>query len=514
MKKSFVLLLAFILLISGTACYAQNQLLKEKDQVHFEENVIYGDKSVVDGVTVETDISYGYHLFWHTTYEIGAEEKEKTEYTFYPWGHLEANYKNAGSLDFIADCTDAMGDDYEEDKDYQGLEKAMKELYDQTEAGTGSVRTVYLKDYMDYYTFGLELMLPHDSAVANLNYYEYGYLLESEIKSQITYLEEHGSDTEELAKWKRYLADLESFQEFFKIPVLDTEVYNLAILKDENGQVVGMAESATYWGSATGEIDIPDAPDVEGADSFSFRVWSAFGDGDCYMTFDPHTEGNQLVDVSQIPGGYGIYHFTYDEEERTINLDDLKMVYPMDAKDYISEMTLDTSGENILLFTYDEEYLYMSVIDRETLTLVDRFTIGNIEAGLSYWCYEDYLVISTENLMVFPLGENGRYAQAFSINEEKMEKLIGANEYTRDILDWGTVFDWDGKTLIFSNGANRYDKDTLRVQWSCDFYVAAVDETGLLYYGEYECSLDTSDVNYNPCSFNTDIDESIRISWN
>ena len=209
-----------------------------------------------------------------------------------------------------------------------------------------------------------------------------------------------------------------------------------------------------------------------------------------------------------------MYHFTYDEEKGTIDLDDLKMVYPLDTKDYIYDMTLDASGENILLFTCDDEYLYMSVIDRETLTLLDKFIIGDSEAYLSYWCYEDYLVICTENLMVFPMGEDGRYTQAFSVDEAKMEEQIGANEYTRDILDWGTSCDWDGKTLVFSNQIISLDEETLRANYGCDFYVAAVDETGLLYYGEYISSLSTIGFYYDECRFNTGKEEPIRISWN
>jgi len=97
MKKSFVLLLALVVLVSGTGCFAQSQLVKEKDQVHYTENVLYGDKSVVDGVTVEADISYDYYLYWNTRYQIGDTPKEETEYTFYPMGYIDATGPSPGS---------------------------------------------------------------------------------------------------------------------------------------------------------------------------------------------------------------------------------------------------------------------------------------------------------------------------------------------------------------------------------------------------------------------------------
>lgn len=516
MKKSFVLLVALVILVSGTAYYAQNELLQEKDKVYFEENVIYGDKSVVDGVTVEINTRYDYNLFWNTQYEIGAEPKEETEYSFYPWENYEGDYEYAGSIDFVIDRTDSFGYDYDKERDYYGLDAAVKELYDKTEPGAENSATVYLKDYADYYTYGLDVQLPHEIGEESSDYYHYSYLWVSELRADIAELEETGANPTELKKLKKYLADIEAFQEFFKIPVLDTEVYNLVIAKDESGEVIGLGTSHMHGGSGTGEVDIPDAPDVAGADSYSFRVFSAFDDGDCYMTFDPHTSNDNLVDISLIPGGYGIYHFTYDEKKATLNVDDLKMVYALDVNTQWDSMIMDESGENILLFTYDNNedgYYYLSVIDRETLTLVDTFKLGDTQYGLSYWTYEDYLVICTDELMVFPLDENGRYFQAWSVDLETINAQIKHNDYENYIDHWDSQFDWNGKTLLVANSV-AYEADGFLVQRSrCDFFVAAVDETGLRYYAEYYSSLATSDVTYSPCQENDIGDMPITVWW-
>lgn len=518
MKKSFVLLVTLVILVSGTAYYAQNELLQEKDQVHFEENVMYGDKSVVDGVIVEMNSRYDYNLFWNTLYEIGAKPKEETEYSFYPWGNYESEYEYAGSIDFVIDSLDTMTrNDYEKGTDFYGLNVAMKELYDETAPGTENSTTVYLKDYVDYYTFGLNVQLPYEIGEENGTYYPYSYLWKHELQSEIEDLEKTGANKEELKKLKAYQADIEAFQEFFKIPVLDTEVYTLAIAKDESGDVIGMAESHIYGGLGTGEIGIPDAPNVPGADSFSFRVFSAFDDGDCYMTFDPHTSNDNLVDISQIPGGYGIYHFTYDEKKGTLNLDELKMVYALDVNTQWDSMIMDESGENILLFTYDNHddgNYYLSVINRETLTLVDTFALGDTKYGLSYWTYEDYLVVSSENLMVFPLGENGRYRMAWSVEAAPMNKMVEKDGYEMDLFSYDSDFDWNGETLLVTNNIEYMKEGFVERRSFCDFFVAAVDETGLLYYAEYYNSLATSDVTYNPCQLHDIGEMPIRIRWN
>ena len=130
MKKSLVLLLTLVVLILGTAYYVQGELLKEKDQVHYTEKVLYGDKSVVDGVTIDANVSYDYHLFWNTVYEIGTTPKQETEYTFYSAMFQDYQYENAGYVNFNIECTD-MGTSFywQNDYKYHGMEMAVKELF-------------------------------------------------------------------------------------------------------------------------------------------------------------------------------------------------------------------------------------------------------------------------------------------------------------------------------------------------------------------------------------------------
>ena len=519
MKKSFVLLLALVVLISGTAVYAQNELLQEKDQVHYTERVLYGDKSVVDGVTVEADINYGYYLYWNTKYQMSDAPKTETEYIMYPWGESTSTYQNPGSLWFNmdADLQLAIGIDDFEKENYSGLELAVKELYDKTEPGTENTETVYLKDYVEYYNFVLELKLPHD---VEENYYRnYGYYSESELRENLADWEETGRNKDEAEEVRNYLEILDTFQAFFKIPVLDTEVYTIGIAKDESGRVVGMAESSVSGGGASGQINIPDTPQVEGMDSFSFATYSLFDKGDCYFTFDTHTFNDNLVDVSQIPGGYGIYHFTYDQKGN-LNLDNLKMVYPLDVKMRISDIKMDESGANLLLFTSDEEHHYMTIIDRETMTLVDTFTIGDSESYMTNWVYDDFIVVRTEKLIVYPLGEDGRYTQAFAVDFQMLEDKVHSLSKDISFLQYNSDFDWNGEQLLIVNDIKRVNVYLSNI-YSCNFYAAVVDESGLVYYAEYDSSLNTNNTEYtNPssylydgCRFGTEYGKPVRANW-
>ena len=511
MKKSFVLLLILVVLISGTAYYAQNELLKERDQVHYTEKVLYGDKSVVEGVAVEADMQYNYNLYWNTRYEIGDTPKEDTKYSFYPWGYIEAVDSYPGSLHLVMDNQMRLqvGNDDFEKESYYGLDVAIKEVYDKTAPGTENIVTVYLKDYLEYYNFGLDLRLP--DKVGGTFYGHYISFNEQELREDLAHYEKTGLNKEEAKKLKKYLEALDIFQEFFKIPVMETEVYKIGMTKDENGVVTGMSEASVHGGSATGDMNFPDMSDVAEMDSFGLYTFSVFDAGDCYFSFDPHTFNDNVVDVSQIPGGYGIYHFTYDEKGE-INLNTLKMVYPLDTKFSYEDIKLDHSGKNILLFTSDKENHYLSIIDRKTMTLVDTFTIGEGEAYLDNWVYDDFFVVRTDKISVFSLGENGRYTKAFAVDYQKMKETIGSVSKNEYFLNWNSYFDWNGTTLVVVDKVT-YADVFMRSTYSCNFYVAAMDETGLAYYGEYDSSLTTNGL-HDGCRFVTDTKTNpIRIQW-
>lgn len=500
MKKSFVILVALVLLVSGTVCYAQNKLLKEKDQVHYTEHVLYGDKSLVDGVTVEANLGYDYKLYWDTSYVIGEVPKEETDYTFYPFDYEDEVYTVNGSMWFSMECGNLdIGASYELDQNYQGLEKAMKELYDNTSPGSENQTTVYLKDYIDYYPFMYEMYLPHSSDLGDMQQ-DMSYVIggERELRAQIESLEKEGTAPEELVRLKKYLADLESFRAFFKIPVLEEEAYTLAIAKDEKGNVIGMAESSVHSGSGTGEIEIPSSPQVDVEDAFNFDMQSVFHDGDCYFTFDPRTWNGNFVDTSQIPGGYGLYHFVYDSKKGSSDVSTLEMVYPLDIKDYLVDIKIDGSGKNLLLVTEDQTSRYLSVIDRETMNLVDTFTIGSIDFDYGSWVNEGFLVIRGEHFMVYSFGLDGRYTQEFAVDYQKIEDTIQAVTPDIEFLSLVGSFDWNGDTLVVADDIRYVDEYKNRI-FTCDFYVAAVDETGLVYYGKYDSSLGTSDVSYEQC---------------
>lgn len=520
MKKSFVLLVTLVLLILGTVYYAQDVLLKEADQVHFTEQIIFGDKSVVDGVVVEMYNEYDYQLFWDSTYVVGEKPKESTEYTFYSSKFYSGGYATEGEFDLLSNYGSIsmfqFNEYLNEEKEYSGLEAAMKELYDATAPGTENEMMISLKDYVDYYPYGMNLELPTEDGINYRDYY-FGppYMYEQELIEDIAQMEAPGKSTENLNQLKKCLKDLQNFQEFFKIPVLENEMYAIAIAKDAEGRVVGIAEEGMQGGSSSGNINynFSSQPSV-GRDSFTFNVNEAFTDGNCFFTFSTHTVEGNIVDTSLIPGGYGIYHFTYDSEKGEIDSENIKMIYALNpVLDYIS-LEVDGSGQNLLLTSSELGHIYLSVIDIETMTLVDKFDIGSEWRAHSLWSFEDYMVIESDMLTVYTMDGSGRYTKAFSVDSKELEERLGSSDILHYMINYSSSFDWDGEKLLVGN--YMYMDREGHVGRASGFTLVAIDETGLLYYGTYPSTLITNERlygGYAPCTPSNEKEISVIVQW-
>lgn len=520
MKKSFVLLIALLLLITGTVYVAQTTILENKDKVTFTENVIYGDKSVVDGVTVEMRADYHDQLYWNSTYVIGEKPQVDTEYTFYPWRHTNYRYEYEGTFYTEAYSHLRYDVDFENPKENpEGLQAAMLELYEKTEPGEEGEMMVFLKDYIPYYPFDMNITGAYSHDGETLDYD--GVLNLSFDESDLIWDIENSANAKEVESAKENLAVLKKFHEYFKIPILENEVYILNLRKDSDGKVIGYGESSHGSGSATGEIGIPDAPSLEGGtDTYTFDIRAAVEYEKCYFTFDTHTMNGAIVDTSLIPDGYGIYYFPYDEEKNEIYPDELKMVYALDPTIQVYHILYDESGKYLLLFTEENDAMYVSVIEEASMTLKNKVAVSTAEYGLSgIWEYDDFLVVNGEKLMVMVPDETLGYKVAWQASKETLEQAsaeatlvngggqwYGESPVPRDIFDSAIKFDWNGETLICTNYL--YDEEGYS---TCDFLVAAMDETGLTYFATYTSSLTPSPSAGDRCT-PTDVDP-LSIRW-
>lgn len=486
MRKSLALLIILILLSGYGIYWAGTTVGAEEDKVQFTENVIFGDKSVVEGVTVSRNTKYQEYMYWNTVYNVGEKPTVNTEFAFHEFGKNEEWERHYSGiwLDNVNYDTNFDETGYEDGRaeKAQGLEKAFYEFVKDAPAGKTTYKKIKLKDYMEYYAFGMQVNLPGV-------FMDYTRMVDNS----------HYSEKE--------LKQVEKFNEFFKIPVLEDENYVLGVTKNEAGKVIGYGYNTANGGASYNNFDYPDG--VVSGDNFFFDTSMAYTEDTCYFTFLPLTAKEKIVDMSLIPGGYGIYSFKYDSKKETFDADSLKLEYGLEPGGYVG-LEVDTQQENLLVFTEDDEQFYLQVIDLDTMKEKQKIAYGKMDEEHLTRCYfveEDFLIAQYDyyEAMLFSRNEDGTYTPEYTIPGEMLE--VSEKSY---FLSGDCVFDWDGEKLLI---ADSLETGEPHYQDLCGFFLAAFDKTGLVYYGEYESSLDTGSLWHNNGLCEPTQNHSITIRW-
>lgn len=506
MRKSLVLFLVLLVFVIGGTCYISADLLKEKDNVQITETVVWGDKSAVEGVTVERNIKYDKHIRWNTTYVVGKEAKCDTVYTFEEQGKLyeKSDYSYRG-IELHTNVIRAFEDANVKAEDLTGVDRAMKELFDETEPGQQNSRIIDLKDYLDFYQYELTIDLPGDIA--------HHFLNREELEEALVY---YGKDKNYLGSFyleeiKEQLHILEVFTEFFKIPVIDNHLYEIAVSKDAEGNLYGWSYGTANGGGSSGNVSMGSTlTDSDGFDMWAIPVYT---ENMCYFTFNPDTYKGHRIDTSYISGGFGIYQLPFDKENGTVDVDNLRMVYSLEPTEDILNLHYDARRNTILLLEHKESEVgyQMTVFDADTMEVKQEIVYSEDGYSAGIYMAEDFIVLESVNdLIVLSVDENGNYQKEITCDKKYLIEEAGVEYLDFSYMD----FDWNGKKLIFAGSLN--DSTSYRYYQSCGFYLAAYDKTGLIYYGEYESSLDTEsntgNYDYNFICRPTENDP-IKVRW-
>ncbi len=501
MRKSLVLFLVLLISVIGGTCYVSADLLKEKDNVQITETVVLGDKSVVEGVTVERNVKYDRYIRWSTTYVVGEEPECDTVYMFDEQGRLreEADYRYSG-IELYTNVIRAFDDANEKAEDLTGVDRAMKELFDRTEPGQENSMIIDLKDYLDFYEYEVTIDLPGPLT--------HHFINKEEIEESLARYASNDNYIEDL---KEELHIVEALTEFFKIPVIDNHLYEIAVSKDMDGNLYGWSYGTANGGGSSGNVSMGGTL----TDSDSFNMWaiSVFTEDMCYFTFNPYTDNGQLVDTSYIPGGFGIYQLPFDKESGVIDVDNLCMVYALDPTEDILNLHYDEKRNTILLLEHKSAGTgyQMTVFDADTMEVKQEVVYSDDGYGAGIYMADDFIVLeAADDVIVLSVDNNGIYQKEIECDIKLLTEQTDV-----DYLDFSYMdFDWDGEKLIFAAPLN--DSTSYRYYQSCGFYLATYDETGLIYYGEYVSSLDAEssigDYDYNFVCRPTENDP-IKISW-
>lgn len=451
MKKILALMTALVLLSVSAFGVIGSTVNAEKDQVCFTENILYGDKSAAEGVAVSSRLHYQNHLFWESSYTLGENQSSKTDFDFSQLDRYENESSHYNGISLQLDFW-SSSIDYEEIPIEQltGVPKAYRELYDETAPGEERSKQIRLKDYYDYYPIAFTISLPGE-----------GW-------TDYDYLRYNGANSEEA---KRQVA---LFNEFFKIPVLDSDTLGLSVSKPDGSGDPSTTRGLDWFGT------------------YRTDSRSAYTSDKCYFSIVNRKDNGEKIDTSLIPGGYGIYAFAYDsatdDGKSKLYADTLETVFPLDEDVYVLHLSANSEQDRLLLFTSEQGATYLTVIDIETMKTVQKVQLfEDAIDSLSYvWVYKDFLVLQRpkNQLSVVALNDDGKYEFKFTTPVESHYSYF---------MNYDVAIDFDGNRLVIAD--QLYD-----TQPGDDFYVAIFDSSGQIFYAEYTSSL-SSNYDYDHCEF-------------
>lgn len=476
MKKTYAMVILLLVLSVGSFGVIGSMVYERRDQVTITETVLEGDKTEAEGLTVVTRNQMGNHLFWDTTYQVGEEPLCETEYSFYQSKYEEVEdyvYQGMNMYEYLSyePPSDWLVGLAEPKEEMSELQKEYKKLQAGLEKGETGTKTLYLKDYYEYYPIRMNIDLPNT----------------------VWTNEVPGTEVGEQPYDPKYV--MNKFTEFFKIPVLESDHVTIYVSKE------GVSEDGHHVYTSHGTQD---------QSYFELETVSDYTEDICYFAINNRKElygsvegdtvfaGTEYVDTSLIPGGYGIYAFSYGrasgEYHTGIDADSLKMVFPLDEKMLVHHMMIRDDQSRMVLLVEEKRAAYIMVIDLETMKEVQRFMLDEtlyrrISPYVEIMEFDDFFAVLFKGEIAVISDENGVYTHEFTVEVE--EKVPNG---------WygiGRAMDYDGEKLVVLGNREGYWGNS----YTCDFYLAVYNESGLIYLGQYENNLSKSSnsISYYQC---------------
>lgn len=463
MRKCFVSTMLLFLILITSLVYVHIHLNDTKDDVIITEETIYGDVSAAEGLYVNISTQSNDHLYWDTGFYLTGEPIPNVDFEFttsarnqnieYPGN--EGIYLEAGTQIYNTNGTTGSAGYNIPDFLRETFMELVDSIDDYDETKTAIVN---FSDYYEYYPVNMWFFSPM-------------YFESAADKSKA----------------------IEAFKEYFKIPVREETPVKLSVTK----------QFSVYANNYQFEISFLN-------ETIRSSYLSVIADSGCYFIFTVYSDygdySGEMMDMSQIPGGFGLYFFPcrntdagfeplYEELNTVITLDPEKT-------EKIIDLSITPDKKNLLLLTFEESEYVLYVLDADTAQLNDRIELYEFADVSGYtrplgccYAYNDWVVYIFEDGTIGLLTkENGRFNLKFTL-----DALDYVDFNLNYMTSWGTGewIDWDGTRLAIVSASGIYD-----------IYVAIFDETGLLYAGKIGQGQENENVTFRPVFENT-----LSISW-
>ena len=458
MKARAIVLLLCLVLAAGGVVYAAQELHGQREAVSVTETTVTGDRSAAAGLVARQKARSGMALYWDLTIPLddpaaataafsrpvpkGADEWTSPDSS--AWFHIQSAALGGSGTYFVSGV--AFDDLDDSDLGLTGLWPLLTAVYDRTPAGESRTETLRLRDYLTYYPFSVDLTL-------GLSSEDYGTAEPVQGYDNVSY---YGTDgTEDVTQ---------AINDYFRFPIAEDATLEVKLDKDGEGRIVEI--------SCT-----PDDDHFSSLDPLSLEL----SDG---LWFSFYRWDDGVLDYSEVPGGYGLYHLPVTLEQGRYGLtltprpDRLETVVSLPDGASAVDLRRSADGTALLLTWSFGMELHCTMVDRATgavrQDLLLPFGAGeygdweDATASLRDLVEQDGLLLFTTNASFALCGQeaDGTY------------RVLCHGALTDTIAEPGYLA-WDGERLALA-----------QLQGVTGLDLAVYDAAGVVQYvGQYRTSL-------------------------
>ena len=431
MRKSLILTGVLLLLSVGLLVGASSLIGSRETAVFIEAATLYGDPSAAEGITVQLHAGCKGHLFWDILCRAGEKPHATTAFTF-SGSERQETQREAPSVSLAFSCDGGIsgsGISFEDDDEWGMMTRPAADLAKRTPTGETRTETVSLADYYDTYPLFFDLQLPGQAY----------------------------NGIEGLQK---------AVRAYFQLPVPASHRVKVTVQKDDDGNTVNVELSSV-------------------GEPLSLSTVSVVTEDGCYFAFSRHLKGRDPLDLSHVPGGYGLYYLPFEKERLegdavTLKAGEIGMVFPLDeSQSEVCALAAGADEKELFLVTREQDAFWLTVLDTAEMRPSQKFPVLPAGEELSFWqqwVYPDFvaLQVSDGGLALLRRGENGVFETAFT---------CGGGEQWTERVRYDSIFAYDGARLAVATPMDRS---------LCSFYLSVYEKDGLAYAGQYQNSLDLS----------------------
>ena len=378
----------------------------------------------------------------------GADEWPSTDSS--AWFHVQSAALGGGGTFFGSGV--ALDDLDESDFGLDGLGPLLKDVYDRTPDGEARAETLRLRDYLTYYPFSVDLTL-------GLSSEDYGTAEPVQGYDNVAYYGTEG--TEDVTQ---------AINDYFRFPIAEDATLEVKLDKDGEGRIVEI--SCTPDDDHFGSLD-PLSIELSDGLWFSFYRWD---DG--------------VLDYSEVPGGYGLYHLPVTLEQGRYGLaltprpDRLETVVSLPDGASAVDLRRSADGTALLLTWSFGSELHCTMVDRATGAVRQDLLLFTTNASFALCGQEadgTYRVLC-HGALTDTVAEPGYLA--WDGERLALAQLQGVTGLDLAVYDAAGVVQYVGQYRTSLNEGLRFQTDRLGTDedfWAIDYNDTEKDLVALLY---------------------------------